>query len=342
MKLHTSNLEQELFSSLRMCEGKIIIVSPYISFNTAEMLVEITNEKQIECKVITKFERKDFIEKSSSLKALKLLVESDIQVLAMKELHTKLYIIDGKCCFVGSANFTHKGLNVNHELLLYIDNEYEVQKINDYADNLLLRISDWKLTMEQIKNEQGIVDVYKKNQEENEQIMETWGADLKMTQTVNEDAVVLSVPAGGTIHLIDKYLVHAHPISRGYNYSSTNHITFRRKNGGVMDKVYQIDKTLELEMDLWKSEIGEIGICNKIEERLTNYIVDRYRDFEFDKAPRYKFYILSLYCELPNEPHPPANNAGGWLYNLKNLQESTDYVHTIRQMESVNTSILKR
>lgn len=339
LELYTSNLEQEIFSRLKVCEEKIIIISPYISFNTAEMLVEIIDGKQIECKVITKFERIDFIEESSSLNALKLLVENDIQVLALKELHTKLYLIDGKSCFVGSANFTHKGLNVNHELLVYTDNEYEIQQFNDYADELLLEISDWKLTMERIISEQDFVENHKNNQEEKERIIESWGADLKLDKTDDENAVVLSVPAGGTIHLIDRYLVHAHPVSRGYNYSSTDHITFRRKNGGVMDKIYKIENKFALEMDLWKTEIKEIGISSKVEERLTNYIVDRYRDFEFDKAPRYKFYILSLYCELPNEPHPPANNAGGWLYYLKSLQESTGHVHTVRQMESVKTSI---
>ncbi|MEK4284199.1 phospholipase D-like domain-containing protein [Ureibacillus sp. FSL K6-0165] len=80
--------------------------------------LEIVKNKNLYCKIITRFERKAFIEKSSSLEALKLLIENNVQILALKDLHSKVYLIDGEKCFVGSANFTTKGLTTNHELLL--------------------------------------------------------------------------------------------------------------------------------------------------------------------------------------------------------------------------------
>lgn len=339
MELLINNLEQELFKKLQMCEEKVVIISPFISLNIAEKLVQIVKDKHIDCKILTRFERKSFIEKASNLDALKLLIENGVQILALKDLHSKVYLIDYKTCFVGSANFTNKGLNINHELLLYFDDKDEVEKFNSYANELITSISDWLITIERIQNEQDIIEGYKESQEEKEKIVDSWGADLKSKNTDDENSIVLSVSAGDTIHLIEEYFVHAHPISSGYSYSPTKYIAFRKASGGVMDKIYKIDKTFPVEMRVWKSEIEKIGISDTVKDRLTNYIVERYRDFEFDKAPKYKFYLLSLLYDLPNKPHPPANNTGGWLYALKDLKESTGHVLTIRQRKKKISNI---
>lgn len=207
-----------------------------------------------------------------------------------------------------------------------------MEKINSYANELLTSIGDWLITIERIQSEQDIIEGYKEIQKEKEKINNSWGADLKSEELVDENSIVLSVPAGDTVHLIEKYFVHAHPISSGYNYSPTKYIAFRKANGGVMDKIYSINKTFSLEMKERKCEIEKIEISDTVKDSISKYIVDRYRDFEFDKAPKYKFYLLSLLCVLPNEPHPPANNAGGWLYTIKDLKESIGHVFTIRQM----------
>lgn len=333
MDLLKKNLEQELFSHLQMCKEKIIIISPFISLNITEKLLQIVKDNNVDCKIITRFERKAFIEKASSLEALKLLIENSVQIFALKDLHSKVYLIDSKRCFVGSANFTNKGLNKNHELLLFFDEDSEIEKFNSYANELIKQLDDWAITIERIQREQKIIEGYKETQKEMEKIDGSWGADLITEESVDENDIVLSVPAGDTIHLIEKYYVHAHPISNGYNYSPANYITFRKPNGGVMDKIYRINKTLPIEMMKWKSEIVKLDLPDTIKDSVANYIDDRYRDFEFDKAPKYKFYLLKLLCDLPNEPHPPANNAGGWLYTIKDLKESTGYVLTINQMK---------
>lgn len=154
---------------------------------------------------------------------------------------------------------------------------------------------------------------------------------LKSKITESESSIVLSVAAGQTIHLIEKCFVHAHPISNGYNYTPTKYITFRQANGGVMNKIYNIDRTFPIEMKSWERDINQFDIPENIKKELTMYITSRYKDFDFDKAPKYKFYLLRLLCELPNNPHPPSNNAGGWYYNLNDLKESTGVVNTIKK-----------
>ena len=168
---------------------------------------------------------------------------------------------------------------------------------------------------------------------EDKRLNNSWGADLTSLPSIDENSLVLSVPAGGTIHLIEKYLVHSHPLSKGYNYTQTDYLTFRKANGGDMDTIYNINKTFSLDMDNWRKLVEELDLNTTQKENLINYILGRYRDFDFDKAPqyKYKFYLLGVLYPLPNAPHPPTNNPGGWIYRIKDLKESKDMVYTINK-----------
>ncbi|KOS66302.1 hypothetical protein AEA09_19005 [Lysinibacillus contaminans] len=86
-------------------------------------------------------------------------------------------------------------------------------------------------------------------------------------------------------------------------------------------------------MDNWGKVIKRINLDTNEKENIIKYILGRYRDFPFDKAPQYeyKFYPLSILCDLPNESHPPVNNTGGWVYTLKDLKESKDVVYTVKK-----------
>lgn len=63
----TSDLEQQLFKNLKLCHDYIVVISPFLSLNIAEKLVDIIKNNQIDCSIVTRFERKVFIEKASSL-----------------------------------------------------------------------------------------------------------------------------------------------------------------------------------------------------------------------------------------------------------------------------------
>ena len=65
----------------------------------------------------------------------------------------------------------------------------------------------------------------------------------------DDNDIVLSVPAGDTIKLIEMYNVHAHPIKVGYSYRPTELIAFRKRHGGVMDDVYSIRSIHNFDME---------------------------------------------------------------------------------------------
>lgn len=118
MQLISDHLEKNLFGEIENCKNSIVIISPSLSKSTVKRLIDLIIEKDLRCTVVTRFERKAFIDGASSLKAIKLLIKHDIPVLALKNLHSKVYIFDKHICMIGSANFTKKGLTKNHELLM--------------------------------------------------------------------------------------------------------------------------------------------------------------------------------------------------------------------------------
>lgn len=55
----------------------------------------------------------EYITGSSDIEALDILWQGGFELREIRELHTKLYVFDDQA-FVGSANMTNKGWNVNH------------------------------------------------------------------------------------------------------------------------------------------------------------------------------------------------------------------------------------
>ena len=113
---------------------KVNIISPFISERPSRLLANVLdNNPEMCCIIITRFYREDFISGVSRLAALRVLVEAGAKIYAVKDLHTKLYLIDDDIALLGSANFTVGGFKSNVELSLMIDNEPVVlSEINSY------------------------------------------------------------------------------------------------------------------------------------------------------------------------------------------------------------------
>ena len=92
VKLLSENIKDEIFDLFESSEKEINIISPFIGIQTAKEIVKIIKEKNINVTLITRFNRSDFYSKASSLEALNLLSDNNVKILAVKKLHTKLYI----------------------------------------------------------------------------------------------------------------------------------------------------------------------------------------------------------------------------------------------------------
>lgn len=329
MNLITQNLEQQLFHAIDNGKSEIIIISPYISYTTVNKLLDTYSSNDVSIKVITTFDRQNFMDGASSLKALKALVNFNVEVFALQKLHTKLYIIDRKVCFVGSANFTHSGLNHNHELLIKYEVSNQVDELYTYASYLLDAVRNWTISLDKIELEEEEIQGMQMLDHKSAKSAIAWGAIIPDVNSTNER--VLSVPAGKTFDIVDRYHIHAHPDSKSYNYAKTNYISFRQSGGGAMKSIFTIDETFLINMEDWENEIQKLQLDPLIKIQLTGYINERMDGLKFEQASIYKFYHLKHYCSLPNHPHPERNNPGGWYYSLNELLTSDGIVETMNR-----------
>jgi len=331
MKLVTDNLEEQLFQELNKSRKSITIISPFISIYTAEKLIKKLQKDKVKCTLITRFDRSLFVSGSSSIEALELLKSHGVEILALKNIHAKVYIFDEKVCITGSANFTKKGLIENKELLMFLYEQHETIPILSYAQQLLtdiLKSGNWNVDEKMISIEIEMKKYFKPTIEQDPRLNYSWGAELITYKPLDEDEVILSVSIGGTYDIVEKYAIHAHPYDYTYR-TPMKFITFRYPNGGQMKCVYEIVEKIEIDVSDWKRVINERDFSEVVENRLSNYIIDRKNGFGYEKSVPYKFYILNKIYELPNCPRPPNNNAGGWYYRLGDLLNAEDIVNTI-------------
>jgi len=152
----------------------------------------------------------------------------------------------------------------------------------------------------------------------------------------NTKEKVLSVPAGGTLELIETNSIHAFPESRPYANQDCKYITFRQKNGGNMNTVYSVNKKIHIS-PIDSELIEELEILTTSEKlRIKNYIEARKAGFKFDENSKYTFMILSETekIELLHAPHPETNNTGPRYYWLQDLLDGNSVVKTISNQET--------
>lgn len=161
IKLLHTNIKEEFLSIIENVSNEIMIISPFIGFQTAKLISLIANTG-IKVILITRFSRQDFYSGVSSIEGLKLIIESGGEILAVKKLHTKLYIFDKQSVILGSSNFTEGGLSTNIELNVYINNEPElVHAANNYFNECYISIQKQNhITLEIIENEINVISTF--------------------------------------------------------------------------------------------------------------------------------------------------------------------------------------
>lgn len=134
---------------------------------------------------------------------------------------------------------------------------------------------------------------------------------------VGDSKNVISFPVGGTYKLVDKYLIHSHPVKRGFPSNVTQYIA-ARQTGGYMDAVYKVIETIDLlpkDVD-WTT----VNIIDERKDRLKNYLDNRMLSygFENDGVP-YRFYILELYKNIDPVMQLVPNPRSYIYYDLNDL-----------------------
>lgn len=141
IEILSDNHYDKIMDVFETTKKRIKIISPFLSMNMAKKLCDIVNNHNVECTFITRFYLEDMFAKANSIDAIELMMNSGIQVYALKGLHTKLYLFDDNIGVVGSANFTSGGFVSNFELsLMAVDENTLLSDLHAYYDDILGKI----------------------------------------------------------------------------------------------------------------------------------------------------------------------------------------------------------
>ena len=132
--------------------------------------------------------------------------------------------------------------------------------------------------------------------------------------TSTNNSQIISFPAGKTYSYIIHTEIHAHPVKKGFPPESPEFAVFRKK-GGVMECLFRVLKTVDLNPERMKILSAPSGIKEEEEQRIRNYIAERNENFKFawKEEYLYRFYILEKICDL-NPPVIKSPNLQSYYY----------------------------
>ncbi|HAQ37340.1 MAG TPA: hypothetical protein DCQ58_02425, partial [Saprospirales bacterium] len=112
-------------------KSEIIIVSPWIKYSTLQKVIDrVDPNENIIWKVLTRNNHDDFLAGFSDIDAFKLMVENNaFDLRAIRQLHAKVYIVDGVSSLVTSANLTVGGMEINTEAGIASTDPNEVSEL---------------------------------------------------------------------------------------------------------------------------------------------------------------------------------------------------------------------
>lgn len=108
----SSDLVSELEKLIPTCSN-LNIISAFVTGPAVSWLIDLVNDSSV-C-IVGRFAPKDFVEKASSIDALRNCMLAGFTVKCLPNLHAKIFQIDKETIFTGSANFTGKGLAIVNE-----------------------------------------------------------------------------------------------------------------------------------------------------------------------------------------------------------------------------------
>lgn len=141
MEVLTTNHYEKIMDLFEGAQETVKIISPFISDSIAKKLCDIVKGSSIKCQFITRFYLEDMFAKANSIDAIEMMMQTGIEVYALKGLHTKLYLFDDCNGVLGSANFTAGGFKSNVELSLLMGQDDNIlQELHTYFDTIISQI----------------------------------------------------------------------------------------------------------------------------------------------------------------------------------------------------------
>ena len=157
--INSVKLQNYFKECLKNCKGEIIVCSAFITMKGIEWFYNNLQNKKINCRVISRWDRGDLLSKVSDIEVYNFCKKMGWSFEIIENLHAKFYLMDQKDLISGSLNLTAKGFG-----LVPISNK-EFGNYFEAIDEDLININIFLEDAIKITDE--IFDEYKKYLEEN-------------------------------------------------------------------------------------------------------------------------------------------------------------------------------
>lgn len=161
--LGTEAFRDLLGQSLEKAKDEIIILSAYVKKVGVEWLIEKLSKKEINCTIISRWDKGDLAQGSSDIECYELCKINKWQFKILKDLHAKIMLVDKKDLFIGSPNLTGHGMSLipvsNKEMGVKLESTSSdikiIKNLNEESilvdDQIYKELKLWKENLPEIK-----------------------------------------------------------------------------------------------------------------------------------------------------------------------------------------------
>ena len=157
--LNSVKLQSYFKECLKNCKDEIIVCSAFITMKGIEWFYNNLQNKKINCRVISRWDRGDLLSKVSDIEVYNFCKKMGWSFEIIENLHAKFYLMDQKDLICGSLNLTAKGFGLVPISNKEFGNYFEA--IDEDLININIFLEDAIKITDEIFNE------YKKYLEEN-------------------------------------------------------------------------------------------------------------------------------------------------------------------------------
>ena len=125
----TSTVYGEIRNSLSKAKKEVLVCSPWITYLVEEFQ---GFQGRVDLKVVTNFRKEDIENKITDPDKLRVLRGLGAEVRYNNDVHAKILVIDSRVAIISSANLTKKGLRVNYEAGVKINDHNSVGMAKEF------------------------------------------------------------------------------------------------------------------------------------------------------------------------------------------------------------------
>ena len=110
--IDSKKLQEYFKDSLNKCNKEIIVCSAFIKMSGIKWFFENIKNKNVNCRVISRWDREDLLKKVSDIEVYEFCKEKGWKFEIIENLHAKFYLMDKTDLISGSLNLTAKGMGL--------------------------------------------------------------------------------------------------------------------------------------------------------------------------------------------------------------------------------------